>query len=153
MKAGWEIVFAEDVRVYHPRLFKKTSDIARLLRRYYFDPLLYKKHPAQYKRMIEVKKIGPFTIRRPFHLLSVVNVMSLFCSAVYLVRGGAILQLSILAYLFSLFGIMYKFTYPDFQLIKQDGFFRVFLAAVKAPFVYLFWFAKGCVLFKSFPWF
>jgi glycosyltransferase involved in cell wall biosynthesis len=153
LKSGWKIVFAEDVRVHHPRLFQKTSDIALFLRRYYFDPLLYKKHPAHYKRMIEVKKIGPFSIRRPIHLLSIVNVVSLLLSVLFLVQPSSLLLASIPVYIISLTGIIYKFTFPDFYLIRQDGFLPVLLAGMKAPFVYLYWLAMGCIRFRSLPWY
>jgi glycosyltransferase involved in cell wall biosynthesis len=152
MKAGWKIIFADDVCVHHPRLFQKTSDITQFLRRYFFDPLLYKKHPGHYKRMIEVKKMGPLTIRRPIYLLSLVNVLSLLLSFVYVVYPSSLLLPSIPVYIISLAGIIYKFTFPDFYLIKKNGFLPVVFAAIRAPFVYLFWLVKGCIHFRSFPW-
>ena len=153
LKSGWKIVFAEDVLVHHPRLFQKSSDIASFLRRYYFDPLLYKKHPGHYTRMIEVKKIGPFTIRRPIHLLSIVNVVSLLISFIYLFHPSSLLLPSISLYIISLAGIIYKFTFPDYYLLRHDGFLPVLIAAMKAPFVYLYWLAKGCIRFRSLPWY
>jgi len=153
LKSGWRIVFAENVRVSHPRLFQKTSDIASFLRRYYFDPLLFKKHPEHYKRMIEVKRIGPLTIRRPIHLLAAINVTSLVLSIFFLIFPSFLILPSIGAYLISLAGFVYKFTFPDFHLIRRYGFFPVLVAAVRAPFVYLYWMTKGSIRFRSLPWF
>jgi hypothetical protein len=101
--------------------------------------------------MIEAKKLGPFTIRRPFHWLCVVNVGSVLYSALSSGFGVQILTASTAVYLGSLIGIGYKFVSPDFRLIKDEGFFQVLFQTVRAPFVYLFWLKKGCIRFGSWP--
>jgi len=58
------IGIAPDVIVTHPSQFFSWRDAMRHARRYVFDPLLYKKHPVYYRRMIEVKNIFGVKVRR-----------------------------------------------------------------------------------------
>lgn len=152
IKAGWRVVRVEDVRVYHPRLFVDSSWFSSFAKRYYFDPLLYKKHPSLYREMIEVKKVGPILVKRPFHYLCLINILSLLSVVVFASHSDAMLAVSIFCYAGSLFGIFYKFLFPDFFIIKNEGIPRPLVRLMILPFVYFFWFTRGCIHFRSMPY-
>ena len=151
LKAGWKIIRGANVIVYHPRLFTKSADLSRFVKRYYFDPLLYKKHPQQFREMIEVKKIGPLVLRRPLHLLSLLNIFSLIAMLVLRFEPNGINLIFLLIYFLTMAGLIYKFSLPGFYLFKNEGIIRPLLQFIRLPFIYLYWFIKGCLRFKSLP--
>ncbi len=152
IQAGWRVVRVENVRVYHPKLFLDSSGLSSFAKRYYFDALLYKKHRSLYRKMIEVKKVGPIVVKRPFHYLSLINVISLLFVVVFMLRANVILAASISCYLISLAGIIYKFLFPDFFIVTNEGLLKPLVQLVRLPFVYFFWFTKGCLHFRSMPY-
>ena len=151
LKAGWKIIRGENVIVYHPRLFQRSADLSKFVKRYYFDPLLYKKHPQQFREMIEVKKIGPLMLRRPLHLLSVLNIFSLIAGLMLRFKPIGIDLILFSIYFLTMAGLIYKFSLPGFYLFKNEGIIRPLIQFVRLPFIYLYWFIKGCLRFKSFP--
>lgn len=151
LNAGWKITRAENVIVYHPRLFQRSADLAKFVKRYYFDPLLYKKHPRQFREMIEVKKLGLFVLRRPLHILSLLNVISLLAMLILRFKPASISLILLLIYFLTIAGLIFKFTLPGFYLFKNEGIIGPLIQFVKIPFIYLYWFIKGCFRFKSVP--
>jgi glycosyltransferase involved in cell wall biosynthesis len=65
-EAGAEVTRESGARVVHPREHPRALDPVRWARRYEMDALLRKRHPERFRDRIEVHRIGPFTIRRPF---------------------------------------------------------------------------------------
>lgn len=64
--AGARVVFDPAPRVSHPREHGGWLDPIRWARRYEMDPLLAARHPAAFRDEIEVVRLGPFRLRRPF---------------------------------------------------------------------------------------
>jgi glycosyltransferase involved in cell wall biosynthesis len=64
--AGARIEREPEAAVVHPREHPGALDPIRWARRYEMDALLRKRHPRHFRDRIEVHRIGPFAIRRPF---------------------------------------------------------------------------------------
>ncbi len=80
--------------VIHPPQFHNMSACFRHARRYRFDPLLYKRHPGEYREYIEAKTLGPVTIHRPQHYVALVDVVALIAVVGGVVAGSPLLLCS-----------------------------------------------------------
>jgi len=80
-KAGAIVRVEPRARVVHPEEHPALLDPIRWARRYEMDPLLERRHPDQFRDRIEVARLGPFLIRRPFVRA---------CWAVLLALGAAV---------------------------------------------------------------
>ncbi|HET9250827.1 MAG TPA: glycosyltransferase [Candidatus Eisenbacteria bacterium] len=65
-RAGARIALEPEARVVHPREHSGYLDPIRWARRYRMDARLRKRHPDRFRERIEVHRLGPFTVRRPF---------------------------------------------------------------------------------------
>ena len=65
-KAGATVAVETGARVTHPEEHSGLLDPIRWARRYEMDPLLERRHPDRFRDRIEVARLGPFLIRRPF---------------------------------------------------------------------------------------
>ena len=63
---GAEIGVEPSAIVTHPEEHPGFLDPIRWARRYEMDPLLERRHPDRFRDRIEVARLGPFLIRRPF---------------------------------------------------------------------------------------
>jgi glycosyltransferase involved in cell wall biosynthesis len=89
IEGDYRVELASDVVVAHPKQFSNLRLCIRHARRYQFDPLLYKKHPLLYRKMIEVKNIAGFRVYRPQHLVAWISVLALLTLLLGGVRGEA----------------------------------------------------------------
>ena len=64
--AGATVEVEPTVRVTHPKEHPGFLDPLRWAQRYEMDPLLERRHPDAFHDRIEVARLGPFVIRRPF---------------------------------------------------------------------------------------
>ena len=145
---GVETRLASDVIVEHPRQFTSLAACFRHVRRYMFDPLLYRKHPVHFRRMIEVKSIAGITIHRPQHYLAL--VYALLVIAIFASLGQGFVQASLMLALF-VFVCSFLFRYK-YQGVKALRLYRLdeTLAFLVLPLLYVGSFFKGCFRFKSF---
>jgi glycosyltransferase involved in cell wall biosynthesis len=150
LERNWKIVHVAQAVVTHPALHHSFGNVIRSTKRYYFDPLLYKKHKILYRRMIEPKKIGPLKFTRPFHYLCSSNVFSVILALFSLIFFKPILFIGIGIYIISLIGIIYRFI----NCLNIQGKKHIYKIPVylMTPFVYIYWFVKGCIHFKVIPW-
>lgn len=65
-KAGATVVVEPSLHVTHPEEHPGFLDPLRWAARYEMDPLLERRHPDAFRDRIEVARIGPFVVRRPF---------------------------------------------------------------------------------------
>lgn len=147
LAAGKRVVIANDVVAYHPELYHRTADYFRHVKRYYFDPLLHRKHAGLYRSMIEVKQLGGMTVRRPFHYLCLAYIAALFIALLFYLIG-----IPIFAILFLLLGLSTQ--YPmrlRYERTNIPPFWdlRKTFAFLALPFYYLYWILKGCQRFKN----
>jgi len=65
-EAGARVAFEPATRVIHPPEHRGWLDPIRWAQRYEMDPLLASRHPGAFREEIEVVRLGPFRLRRPF---------------------------------------------------------------------------------------
>lgn len=66
MERGARVLHDDRPKVVHPREHSGWLDPLRWARRYEMDPLLAARHPEAFQEEIEVSRLGPFLLRRPF---------------------------------------------------------------------------------------
>jgi len=66
LEQGARVAFDPALRVEHPEEHPGWLDPIRWADRYEMDPLLDRRHPAAFRERIEVARLGPFRVRRPF---------------------------------------------------------------------------------------
>jgi glycosyltransferase involved in cell wall biosynthesis len=144
---GDAVLFGPDVVVAHPEQFGAPRDILRHVRRYLFDPLLYRNHPALFRKFIEVKRLGPIVIRRPFHYLCWFYLAGfiVILAEIFTGRSAALLPL-LIAMLALHAGIRFRY---ERRKVPALWNVRNTLAFAVLPFTYLGWFIRGCVRFRS----
>jgi GT2 family glycosyltransferase len=147
LKAGKKIVLANDVVAYHPELYHHPSDYFRHARRYFFDPLLHRKHPGLFRSMIEVKQFAGFSVRRPFHYLSLGYIGSLLLALMFF-----LVEIPIFAVAFVMIALAAQ--YPirlRYERAKVPAIWnlRATFAFLALPFYYLYWLIRGCIRFKN----
>jgi glycosyltransferase involved in cell wall biosynthesis len=151
IEKGYEIVFAKNVIVIHPKIEPSFSAMLKFAKRYYFDPLLYKKHKFMYKSLLENRKIGWFHIKRAYHYTCLSNILAIltFILSIIIIQNTFLSLISSLFYIFTLLALAHKFTHFKFSLVTN---LNIFWALLVTPFVYLYWLIKGSFRFKSFIW-
>ena len=148
LEEGFVSRIAADVVTEHPSQFRSLSACVRHARRYVFDPLLYRKHPARFRQLIEVKEMFGLSIRRPQHYLSLLYAIWVVGLISYLIMGdstGAIGSALLKFVSSSLF--RYKYQGAGALKLHRLDETLVFLAM---PIIYLTALIKGCFRFKSF---
>jgi glycosyltransferase involved in cell wall biosynthesis len=146
LAAGVSTVIDRNIIVEHPRQFSSLGSSFRHVRRYMFDPLLYRKHPGEFRERIEVKRVGRLTFRRPQHYCSVGCVLLLMATLASWMNPLLMAIFGAGAFVCSQI-IRYKYqgaaSWALHRLNETAGF--LFL-----PLVYAGSFLKGCVRYKSF---
>lgn len=147
LDAGASTQIAADVIVEHPMQFAEVYSVARHLRRYYFDPLLYKKHPIRFRKMIEVKDFGGMTVHRPQHYVALVYALSLLAAVVSTV------MLNPLAWIFGACVVCcsfaFRYKYQGWNVLRVYEW-RDTLGFLIMPGLYLVTLLRGCMKFKSY---
>jgi thiosulfate reductase cytochrome b subunit len=144
LERGSIIKKAEDVVVRHPRQFHSAADILRHCRRYYFDPLLFRKHRRLYRSSLEMKRFGPLRIHRPFHYLSMFYLLQILVILFLVITGhiaAAAASLPILLVLVA--GVRYR--YREARLASVLGGTLFFVL----PCYYYYWLIRGCLAYRS----
>lgn len=147
LHAGLKIASAPDVIVSHPAQFHSAGDAFRHVRRYFFDPLLYQKHPRDYRRGVEVKAVGPLRLHRPFHYLSLFYILAFMLIFPVAAVGNVMMVVGLLIFLLILFaGIRFRYQRTWFPLAKHVLSAAPFLFL---PFYYYYWLIRGCRRYGS----
>ncbi|MDQ4143828.1 MAG: glycosyltransferase [Actinomycetota bacterium] len=148
LSAGYRVQVAPDVVVEHPQQFTSLRDCFRHARRYVMDPLLYKKHPRHFRRMIEAKSLLGVHVWRPLHYVALIYAIALLLviTAVLLRNWGLVALSSVLA-----LGLMtiFRYRYQKLRAFHLHRLDQLFPFAV-LPLVYLASVVQGCVRHRSF---
>ena len=148
METGAGMRIAPDVIVEHPPQFAGVEECFRHVRRYVFDPLLYRKHPALYRQMIEAKRVAGVTFHRPQHYLALVYALSL-CAGLGGLLLGSPFSLAVFGALGFVCSIIFRYKYQGARALRLDRIVET-VAFLVLPIVYLRSFLNGCYRFKSF---
>jgi glycosyltransferase involved in cell wall biosynthesis len=146
LEAGVGHRVVDDVVVGHPAQFGRAAACYRHARRYEFDPLLYRRHPHLYRRLIEVKQFGRLRVHRPSHLGALGALGGWFALAVGVTLGNwplAITGLALAAVGTFAFALRYRAGLTGVALA-----WRVAVLA-PLPLVYLSAVVRGCVRHRS----
>ena len=148
METGAATRLAPDVVVEHPRQFGTLAACFRHVRRYMFDPLLYRKHPLRFRQMIEVKNVLGFRIHRPQHYLALAYVVLAMALIAGLITGSDSISLLLFGAVF-VSSMLFRYKYQGRGALRLYRLGET-LAFFVLPLVYVGSFLKGCVRFKSF---
>jgi len=144
LERGAIVTKANDVVVAHPPQFRSSDDILRHCRRYYFDPLLFRKHPRLYRSELETKRVGPLRIHRPFHYLSMFYLLQILIIFMMVIAGQMVaVGASLPVLLVLVAGIRYR--YREAKLVNVFGGTLFFVL----PCYYYYWLIRGCFAFRS----
>jgi len=147
LEAECRILKVNDVVVQHPQQYFSVQDAFKHSRRFYFDPLLYAKHPHYFRKLLEVKEIAFLTIKRPFHYLCLFHILFflLILLAVIIDNFSGIIAPVLLLFIFHT-GIRFRYErsyVPKLWNVVDTAKYFVL------PFYYMYWFLLGCRKFKS----
>jgi glycosyltransferase involved in cell wall biosynthesis len=148
LKMGFHFRIARNIIVEHPEQFVSVESCVRHVRRYFFDPLLYKRHASLYRSMIEVKTIFGLEIHRPQHYVSLVYGMSVLAGIVTLLRGNWAIA-SVCVVVIVLCGLAFQFKYLHHIRFGRKGLVEI-MRFLLLPAQYLNAFVWGCFRFRSF---
>ena len=147
LEHGERLVRADDVVVYHPQLFTTAGECLRHARRFLFDPLLYKKRPLSFRKYLEVKKLGRYTVRRPFHYLTMFYILLFLLILTSVALGWQLFAVSgCVLLVMQLFPLWYRYQRSWFPNVARPG---VAVIIIVVPFYYWYWFLRGCWRFRS----
>lgn len=145
---GCRVVIARDVVVEHPAQFSDLGSCMRHVRRYGFDPLLYKRYRALFRKMIEVKTIAGVNIHRPQHYVALLYAVMV---------GWAIISLFVASFGSPVWGIVGTFVCGMLFRFKYQGWKALALYEIREtlgftlmPALYLSTLIRGCFRFRSF---
>ncbi len=147
-EGGYRTGIVRDVVVRHPQQFGSLASCFRHLRRYVFDPLLYRKHPVKFRQLIEVKTIAGLTVHRPQHYLSLVYIFMPFLLIVGVIEMRPAISAAAFACILG-FSTLFRFKYQGLNALKLHRLHET-IGFMAAPIVYMVAFLKGCVRHKSF---
>ncbi len=143
LDAGFRIIIASDVIVAHPPQFTAFAQCARHVRRYQFDALLCRDHPARYRSLIEVKTIGILTLHRPQHFIAWLGAVAVPVLLAGLFMKSALI-VSVPLFVFIGCGFLFRYKYLGMKRWRPADAGFLFL-----PLIYLFWILKGCMKYRS----
>jgi glycosyltransferase involved in cell wall biosynthesis len=147
IESGCTLAKASDVIVHHPEQYAAPLDALRHVRRFFFDPLLYVKHPRLFRTSLEAKKIGNLRFNRPFHYLSLFYVLFFLFILFELLNNnawGVLLGSALL--LLAHAGIRFRY---ERSYVPRLWDITGTLAYLALPFWYFSWLIRGCRRFNG----
>ncbi len=141
LQAGYKALQPIDVVAWHPVQFPTIKHSFAHVKRYMFDPLLYKKHPRLFRAYIERKRVGRVSFGRPMHYSCLFFILSVAAAVVWALSGetGA-MWASIAVGLTAHGALRFKFQGWDAWKFWQLPETAAYLAL---PFWYFFWLVRG----------
>jgi len=146
MELGAKIALVRDLLVSHPKQFHTFGDALRHVKRYEFDPLLYKKHPRKFRTMIEIKMVMGIRLRRPQHTVALIEAMVVLWMFLSLLSESPVWPGSILGVVV-VCGMLFQYKYQGRGMMRRLWELPAF---VVLPGVYLGAVIKGSLRYKSF---
>jgi len=148
LAAGLRTAMGTDVLVEHPPQFTSLSSCFRHVRRYVFDPLLYRKHPMLFRQLIEVKDVGRITVHRPYHALALTYACLIAWLVFELIFARTVFLPIIITLAFSC-SMLFRYRYQGKRAMMLYKLHETF-AFMVLPVVYLASLVRGCIRYRSF---
>jgi len=149
-QAGASITYEPDLLVDHPPLASTFWGPVKLARRYYFDPLLDREHPAAFRAMNAQRRIGPISLRRARHDACVLAVLGEVVLMVGLVGGwGPVARLGLVATLVGWFATVVALCWR--RQVRARHVLPVLVVALVVPWTYLWHWWRGVLRFRHRP--
>ena len=148
--AGRRIEYRDDLVALHPPLAPSFGVPLREARRYYFDPLLSRLHPQQFRDSNGARRVGPVPLRRARHLAALAHglgtlafVAGVVASRPSITRAGVALFSASLAANAS--ALSWR------RRVAPGTLPQLAAAAALVPYVYLWHYYRGCLRFRHLP--
>lgn len=142
--------FDPEIVVEHPPLEPSFWTPVRLARRYYFDPLLGREHPAQYAEMHSVRKVGPVSLRAARHHAANGFVLAVGVLLIGVVTGRRPVRIAGLALVSSTWAANVVALCWN-RTVRPRHVIPVIAAAAIVPFTYVYNFWRGVLTFRHHP--
>jgi hypothetical protein len=136
--------------VSHPPLPASYAAPLRDARRYYFDPLLAREHPEQFRVFNELRRVGPLSLRRARHLAAVGHVLGVGAGVVALATGRRRTAATAGAVALGSWGANAAALAWGRRLPARDAMPLV-AVALALPWVYALFYYRGVVRFRHLP--
>ena len=149
LDAGFKAVIAADVVGGHPGQFPDFASCARHARRYFFDPLLHRRHPSRYRELIEVKSFAGFSIHRPQHTVALTDTLAAAALPVALAFQSWTVSILLIVFILCC-GMMFRFKYQGLKGISAPGSPKEIAGFIILPFIYMMSFLRGCRAFGNY---
>lgn len=147
MDRGCRVSLADDVVVSHPRQFTTAAACIRHARRYFFDPLLARKHPERYRTLIEVKRIAGVRFRRAQHAIAAIHFFALIgATAFALLKYLDMCMVCVAIVLVCSWLFWFKYRGRDALRMYDVRQWATFLVL---PLVYVWSVVRGSIVFRS----
>jgi glycosyltransferase involved in cell wall biosynthesis len=147
---GLRLAYDPGLVVEHPPLAASFWTQARLARRYYFDPLLSREHPARFRRFVRSRRVGPVPLRRARH-----DAALLYAGGLALGAAGAVTRSRGIAragacaatagWAANLGALAWR------RRLRPGHVPGLAVLAAVVPLVYLWHFARGVLRFRHLP--
>jgi hypothetical protein len=149
-QVGHALTYDGSLVTEHPPLPESFWSPIRAARRYTFDPLLARKHPKQFQRLVGERRLGPVPLRWARHAAAVTFGQGLVAAIIGLVLGHtwlALLGLAIVvpAWMVNAVALSWK------RRLRLAHIVPLAAAAAIAPLVYLANYYVGMAKFRHRP--
>lgn len=142
--------YRPDLLVVHPPLPPSFWTPVKLARRYYFDPLLSREHPAAFAALNDARRVGPITLRRARHDAALVFVGGAAATAAGLVMRRPLLsRLGFLTVLVGWFANLMALGWR--KEVRARDVLPLAAVATLVPWAYLSSYWRGVVHFRHRP--
>jgi glycosyltransferase involved in cell wall biosynthesis len=148
--AGRRIERRDDLVVLHPALPPSFSVPLRVARRYYFDPLLSRLHPQQFRESNRARRLGPIPLRRARHQAALLHGLGTVAIVLgVLAQRPPVARSGIALYAASLIANSAALSWR--RRVAPRILPKLVAAAALAPYVYLWHYYRGCWRFRHLP--
>lgn len=141
LKAGYNALQPKDIVAWHPVQFPTIKNSFAHVKRYMFDPLLYKKHPHLFRAYIERKRVGSISVGRPMHYSCLFFVLSIGATVVLALLGEAGAMRTSIALGLAAHGTL-RFKFQGWNALKLWRLHET-AAYFALPFWYFYWLLRG----------
>lgn len=147
--AGHRVEHDPELVALHPPLPPSFWRPLRASRRYYFDPLLARKHPREFRRLIGERRLGPFPLRWARHQAALAVAAGVVAALAGAVLWRPLLVAGLLVAAAGWLATAVALSWRRNVLLRHLP--ALAAAAALAPWVYLYHYYRGVLAFGHLP--